>query len=244
MSIQTRKSFQDWSDMSDVPLIEQVQSALKAGLRPEAARVARDGAAGLGTAEMLELAGVLSDHAMYHTLVEGWRRRQGDGVLDPREHEPYATALNALALEHQQEQRTDDALKLIDRAIQLAPKLRYLRRNLASCLLSKGEFVGALAELDTLLSDDHGDIESLLLLGITRYHAGDPELAAEPLQQSFDAGLAEAGLWLVKSLVLAGRVEEARAVLQRLELKHPDRATAMLELERAEPGSPIHRLDT
>jgi tetratricopeptide (TPR) repeat protein len=228
--------------MAEPDILEQVRRAIDAGMRPQAARLAREAAPELEPARMLELGSLLSDHAMFKAQIDCFRRRRDAQTLTAREHEPFATALNALAMTEQDEGRTDTAMTLLDEAMHLAPNLRYLRRNVASCLLAKGEFEGALGELDTLLSADPDDFDSLLLLGITRYQSSDPELAAAPLQQAFNAGLAEAGLWLTKALALSGKHEEARDALKRLKQEHPDRAQAMLELEQNEPGSPIQTL--
>lgn len=172
---------------------------------------------------------------MLAPLADTWRRR---GVRDERERGPFATALNSLATEALREGRSDDAFGLLDEALDVA-ELPYIRRNLASALLQKGEFESALAELDRLLSADPDDPQSLLLLGIARYQAGDAELAIEPLAAAEGA---DALLWLLKAECMARREADATATLRRLLEFHPDRAAPMLALELSEPGSPLQAL--
>jgi tetratricopeptide (TPR) repeat protein len=222
-----------------MPTADDIRKAIDAGQRPHAIRLAREAAAVAAPDEWLELAGVLSEHAMLSPLVDAWRKRRGARGLHDREKEPFATALNAAALEHLREGRPDDALRYLDEALDIAP-LSYIRRNLASALLQKGEFENALAELDELLSADPRNPQSLLLLGIARYQTGDPELAVEPLEAA--AETADGALWLLKALCLLQRMDEATATLKQLADQHPDRAPAMIAVELAEPGSPLQAL--
>jgi tetratricopeptide (TPR) repeat protein len=216
--------------------LDDIRRAIDANLRPQAVRLARKLAATAATTEMLELASLLSEHAMHAPLADIWRRR---GARDARESGPFATTLNALAMEALREGRSDEAFNLLHEALEQAD-LAFIRRNLASALLQKGEFESALAELDRLLSTEPDDPQSLLLLGIARYQAGDPELAIEPLSRAEGA---DALLWLLKAQGVSGRLIEANDTLRRLRDGHPDRAEAMLEIERNEPGSPLHLLD-
>jgi tetratricopeptide (TPR) repeat protein len=217
----------------------EIRKAINAGHRPHAVRLARAAAENSDADAWLGVSDVMAEHAMFAPLVEAWRRRRGIRGLEERENAPLANALNALALEHVREGRMDDALRLFDEALAIAP-LGYVRRNLASALLQKGEFEVALAELDVLLTAEPGNPDSLLLLGIARYQSGDPELAIEPLQSAGES--ADALLWLVKAQCLLGRRSDALATLNRLRETHRDRAAAMLAVELEEPGSPLHAL--
>lgn len=215
--------------------IDDIRRAIVAGLRPRAVQLARKSAEAASTAEMLDLANLLSEHAMHAPLADIWRKR---GVRDDRERGPFATTLNALATEALREGRGDDAFGLLEEALDVA-ELPFIRRNLASALLQKGEFESTLAELDRLLSADPDDPQSLLLLGIARYQSGDPELAIEPLSAAQGA---DALLWLLKAQCMAGRKADAADGLRRLLDEHPDRSAPMLTLELAEPGSPLQVL--
>ncbi len=222
-----------------MPNADDIRKAIDAGQRPHAIRLAREAADAADVDDWLAVAGVLSEHAMLSPLVDAWRRRRGVVGLNEREKAPFATALNAAALEHLREGRADDALRYLDEALDIEP-LAYIRRNLASALLQKGEFENALAKLDELLSADPRNPQSLLLLGIARYQSGDPELAVEPLEAASDT--ADGALWLLKAQCLLNRMPEAVATLKRLADEHPDRAPAMIAVELAEPGSPLQAL--
>ena len=218
-----------------MPTPDEIRSAIDAGQRPHAVRLVRDAATTADEDEWLKIADVLVQHGMFAPLVDAWRRRKSS----EREAAPLANALNAVALAHLEEGRTDDAIRHFDEAIALAPALRYVRRNLASALLQTGEFEGALTCLHDLLREDASDPETLLLLGVTHYQAGDPQLAIEPLSQAGTG--ADALLWLLKAQVTT-EAAGALDTLQRLVSQHPDRAPAMLASELHEPGSPLHTL--
>ncbi|MBX3461370.1 MAG: tetratricopeptide repeat protein [Planctomycetes bacterium] len=217
---------------------DDIRAAMQAGERAHARRLAKEATNAASPEEWMEIAAVLTEHGMIAPLVDLWRKRRDVLGLERIEQAPFATALNTHALEHMREGRADDALKLLDEALEQAD-MSYIRRNIASALLARGEFATALADIDSLLTIDPRDPEALLLLGIARYQSGDPELAVEPLEAAGDS--ADALLWLLKTLCLLQR-DEARAVHARLLELHPDRAAAMLELEMAEPGSPLHWL--
>lgn len=217
---------------------DDIRAALAAGERAHARRLAKEVAANADPDVWLAIAGILAEHGMIAPLVDLWRKRRDVLGLARLEHAPFATALNTHALEHMRENRADEALKLLDEALEQAD-MPFIRRNIASTLLAKGEFATALADIDSLLTIDPNDPDSLLLLGIARYQSGDPELAIEPLEAAGDS--ADAMLWLIKALCLLQR-DEAHAAHARLLELHPDRAQAMLELELDEPGSPLHWL--
>jgi tetratricopeptide (TPR) repeat protein len=228
--------------MTDEPTIDQVRADLEAGEGPHAVRLARKLAQGCDVDTMLELSGLFVDHALYAPAVDLWRRCRKHRELDPRELPAFANALNGLAEEHLSERRETEAMELMTEAIGLAPRLDYIRRNIASMLVHKGDYDAAFTELDTLLTRSPNDPQANLLLGIARYQSGDPELAFDPLQRAFRAGFPDAGLWLLKAQALSGRQDEASRTLARLAEDHPDRARTMLELELDEPGSPLQSL--
>ncbi|MBZ0136877.1 MAG: tetratricopeptide repeat protein [Planctomycetes bacterium] len=228
--------------MSDKPTIEQIRADLKAGESTHAVRLARQLTATCDIDTMLELSGAFADHAIYAPLVDLWRRCAKQRDLDARELPSFANALNGLANEHLSERRETEAMEMLSEAIELAPRLDYIRRNIASLLVHKGDFDAAFIELDTLLANSPNDPQANLLLGVARYQSGDPELAIDPLKLAFRAGFPDAGLWLLKAQCLAGRREEADLTLERLGTDHPDRARTMLELELDEPGSPLQSI--
>lgn len=217
---------------------DDIRAALAAGERAHARRMAKDCANACAADDWLAIAAALTEHGMIAPLVDLWRKRRDVLGLARTEQAPFAAALNTHALEHMREGRADDALKLLDEALEEAD-MPFIRRNIASTLLAKGEFATALADIDSLLTIDPNDPDSLLLLGIARYQSGDPELAVEPLVAAGDS--ADAMLWLLKALCLLQR-PEAGSVHKRLLELHPERAQAMLELELSEPGSPLHWL--
>jgi Flp pilus assembly protein TadD len=133
-------------------------------------------------------------------------------------------------------------MELLTEAISIAPRLDYIRRNIASMLVHKGDYEAALIELDTLLTRSPNDPQANLLLGVARYQAGDPALAMAPLTLAFRAGFPDAGMWLLKALCILGKFDEAERSLERLAEDHPERATTLLELELNEPGSPVQHL--
>lgn len=228
----------------DFPALQPVRKAYEAGFVAEAARLARDLAPTLDTPEMLALAELMHEQLAFAGLVEAWRKRRTITGLDDRELQPWANALNALAVEHVRERRADEALPLFALALESAPELRYVRRNLASCLLEKGEFLQAMIELDYLLASDPGDTDTLLLSGIAHYQVGDPQAALEPLQKAADAGSPEAALQLLKAQCLLDQTVAAAATLAELRAQYPERAEAMIAAELSEPGSPLHRLQS
>lgn len=223
-----------------MPTPDDIRAAFDAGERGHARRLAKELASTVAADVWLAVAEILNERGMTAPLVDLWRKRRDMLGLGAGERGPFATTLNSFAMEHMREGRADEALKLLDEALEEhdAP---YIRRNIASALLHKGEFVTALAEIDSVLTIEPNDPDSLLLLGIARYQSGDPELAVEPLEAAGDS--ADALLWLLKTLCLLQRLDAARAVLTRLKLEHADRADAMLEIELQEPGSPLHALD-
>jgi len=228
--------------MNDKPTVEQIRADLEAGESPHAVRLARQLAANCDVQTMLELSGAFADHAIYAPLVDLWRRCAKKRDLDERELPSFANALNGLANEHLSERRETEAMELMSEAIELAPRLDYIRRNIASMLVHKGDFDAAFIELDVLLANSPSDPQANLLLGVARYQSGDPEIALEPLQLAFRAGFPDAGMWLLKAQCLAGRNQDAERTLARLAEDHPDRARTMLELELNEPGSPLQSL--
>ncbi|MCC7510607.1 MAG: hypothetical protein IT464_14690 [Planctomycetes bacterium] len=223
-----------------MPTPDDIRAAFDAGERSHARRLAKELASGAAAHDWLAVAEILNEHGMTAPLVDLWRKRRDLVGLGSSERGSFATTLNSFAMEHMREGRADEALKLLDEALEEhdAP---FIRRNIASALLHKGEFVTALAEIDAVLSLEPHDPASLLLMGIARYQSGDPELAVEPLEAAGDS--ADALLWLLKTLCLLRRLDAAREVLSRLKLEHADRAEAMLEVELQEPGSPLHVLN-
>jgi tetratricopeptide (TPR) repeat protein len=228
--------------MADTPTVEQIRADLEAGEGPHAVRLARKLAEGGDVDTMLELSAAFSDHAVFAPLVDIWRRRIAKQPLDEREHAAFANALNGLASEHLSERRETEAMELLTEAISIAPRLDYIRRNIASMLVHKGDYDTALIELDTLLTRSPNDPQANLLLGVARYQAGDPALAMAPLTLAFRAGFPDAGMWLLKALCILGKFDEAERSLERLAEDHPERATTLLELELNEPGSPVQHL--
>ncbi|MCA8911802.1 MAG: tetratricopeptide repeat protein [Planctomycetes bacterium] len=228
--------------MTDQPTVEQIRADLAAGEGPHAVRLARKLAESCDVDTMLELSSAFAEHAVYAPLVDIWRRRIDKHPLHEREHAAFANALNGLAEEHLAERRETEAMELLSEAIDVAPRLDYIRRNIASMLVHKGDYDQAFIELDTLLTKSPNDPQANLLLGIARYQSGDPALAVDPLRLAFRAGFPDAGMWLLKSLCLEGRHEDAGKALERLIEDHADRAATLLELELNEPGSPIQSL--
>lgn len=220
------------------PTLEAIRAAIAAGFGPRAVMAARELCRSCDTDTMLQLAALLSEHGMHPPLAGMWRNR----TRDRRESQPYANALNSLANTMIEQGRFDDAMRVLQEAIEEAPELRYLRRNLASLLLEKEEYENALEACERLLAEETTDAETAELLGIIRYSVGDPMLAIEPLRLAFDAGRAGAGLWLLKAFTLTGKDGEAAEVLHRLDAEHHDRGAALLQLELEEPGSPLHTL--
>ena len=228
--------------MADQPTIKQIRGALAAGESLHAVRLARQLGMTCDVETMLELSGAFIDHAVFAPLVDVWRRRLTEKPLDEREHASFANALNGLANEHLRERRDKEAMELLTEAIGIAPRLDYIRRNIASMLVHQGDFDAALIELDTLLAKSPNDPQANLLLGAARYQSGDPALALEPLTLAFHAGFPDAGLWLLKAQCIERQDRQAERTLERLIEDHPDRAGTMLELEMNEPGSPIQKL--
>lgn len=220
------------------PSLDAIRAAIAAGFGPRAVMAARELCRTCDTDTMLELAALLTEHNMQPPLAGMWRNR----MRDRREAQPYANALNALANTMIEQGRFDDAMRVLQEAIEEAPELRYLRRNLASLLLEKEEYENALEACERLMAEDPTDAETAELLGVIRYSVGDPMLAMEPLRKAFEAGRASAGLWLLKACTLTGDDGGAAEVLRRMDAEHHDRASALLQVELAEPGSPLHAL--
>ncbi|MHC4839815.1 MAG: tetratricopeptide repeat protein [Planctomycetota bacterium] len=225
--------------MSDVTKISE---AFQAGERPHAIRLSRKLVLDCDSATMTELSEVLINQGAFSAAVDIWDRRRNSGVIDLRENPAFVVALNHLALEHADENRCDEAIRLLDRALEIEAQDIRSRRNLASVLLLTGDFEVALAELDEVLSADPADPESNELLGIARYQSGDPALASEPLQLAAAGGSANASLWLAKALCLEDKLDSAAETLQGLLNASPDRAPHMIQAELSEPGSPLNRL--
>ncbi|MCB9895027.1 MAG: tetratricopeptide repeat protein [Planctomycetes bacterium] len=228
--------------MSEEPTVEQIRADLEAGEGPHAVRLARKLAEGCDIDTMLDLSAAFAEHATFGPLVDIWRRRIAKRPLHEREHAAFANALNGLANEHLTERREKEAMELLAEAIDIAPRLDYIRRNIASMLVHKGDFDAALTELDILLTKSPHDPQANLLLGVARYQSGDPALALEPLTQSFHAGFPDAGLWLLKAQCVEGHDSDVERTLERLIADHPERAATMIELELNEPGSPLQKL--
>jgi tetratricopeptide (TPR) repeat protein len=220
------------------PTLADVRAAIEAGFGPRAVMMAREICRSCDTTTMLELAALLTEHNMQPPLAGMWRNR----TRDRREAQPYANALNALAATMIEQGRLEDAVRVLHEAIDEAPEVPYLRRNLASLLLEKEEYENALETCERLMAEDANDTETAELLGMIRYSTGDAMLALEPLQQAFDSGRASAGLWLLKAFTMTGDDGAAAEVLRRMHAEHRDRASALLRLELEEPGSPLHML--
>jgi tetratricopeptide (TPR) repeat protein len=228
--------------MNDEATVQKIRADLEAGEGPHAVRMARKLAEGCDVDTMLELSAAFTDFATFGPLVDIWRRRVAKQPLHKREHAAFANALNGLANEHLTERREKEAMQLLTEAIGIAPRLDYIRRNIASMLVHQGDFDAALIELDTLLAKSPHDPQANLLLGVARYQSGDPALAIEPLTQSFHAGFPDAGLWLLKAQCIEARNAEVERTLERLLADHPERAATMIELELNEPGSPLQKI--
>lgn len=220
------------------PTLQAVQGAIAAGMGPRGVMIARAFSKFCDSAEMLQLAALLSEHGMIAPLAGMWRNRQ----REPEEATPYAEALNGLANMMAQQGRLDDALRVLREAGSEAPQLAHIQRNIASILLERGEYEGALAICGRLLDANPQDFETAELTGMIQYNTGDPELAVENLQLAFESGRVQAGMWLLKACVLANRDGDAAQTLRRLDAEHHDRASVMLQLELQEPGSPLHTL--
>lgn len=220
------------------PTLDTIRAAIEAGFGPRAVMLARELCRSCDTETMLQLGALLTEHNMQPPLAGMWRNR----TRDRREAQPYANALNGLSATMIQQGRLDDAMRVLQEAIEEAPELRYLRRNYASLLLEKEEYENALEACERLMAEDAQDAETAELLGVIRYSVGDPQMALEPLQLAFDAGRAGAGLWLLKAFTLTGDDGGAAEVLRRLHAEHRDRGGALLQLELEEPGSPLHAL--
>ena len=227
--------------MPDSPTVDEVRKALEAGEGTHAVRLARKLTGACGVDTMLELSAAFADRAVYAPLVDLWRRCLKTRGLDEREHAAFANALNGLAEEHLSERREKEAMELLSEAIEIAPRLDYIRRNIASMLVHQGNFEMALIELDTLLTKSPNDPQANLLLGVARYQSSDAALALDPLTLSFRAGFPDAGMWLLKAQCLLGSNDSERT-LERLIGDHPERAATLIELELNEPGSPVQSL--
>ena len=225
--------------MTDKPTVEQIRADIEAGEGPHAVRLARQLAEACDVDTMLELSSAFADHAVFAPLVDIWRRHIAKCGLDERENAAFANALNGLAEEHLAERRETEAMGLLTEAIGIAPRLDYIRRNIASMLVHQGDYDAAFVELDTLLTKSPNDPQANLLLGIARYQSGDPALAVEPLEVANKAGSADAGMWLLKALCIDGVSDQSVGALQHLIESHPERAATLIELELEEPGSPL-----
>lgn len=228
--------------MGDTTTPAQIRAALDAGEGPHAVRLAREFVLICEVDAMLDVSSAFADHASFGPLVDLWRRRLKDRQPDDREPPAFANALNGMASEHLSERRETEAMALLHEALELAPQLDYIRRNVASMLVHQGDYEAALLELDTLLTNSPTDPQARLLMGVARYQSGDPAMAVEHLELAFDAGFPDAGLWLAKALALLDKLDAARAALAQIHAAHPDRAASMIELELSEPGSPLQRL--
>jgi len=103
--------------------------------------------------------------------------------LDPN----HVGALNALAVIHAQSDRSDEALRLFNRALQLSPMTAYLHNNMGYALMRAGRMDEAGARLRAAQALDPGNqrtAENIALLEkeISRSNLLEVRLASEPVK--------------------------------------------------------------
>lgn len=223
--------------------VAAVIRALDAQQMPHARQLARECAEHCDSATMLQLSEAFAERGLVAPLADLWQFRERKRGMAQLEAQPYADALNAMAVEHMRESRFELARPLLHAAREAAPEDTAVLQNLASAALALGEFQTALDTVGEALTRNDADPALRELRGRILYQSGDAELSVEDLAFAFDAGRASAGLWLIKALCLDARIDEAIEDIEKLLADHPERGLAMLQLELSEPGSPLHVLD-
>ncbi|MCC6572198.1 MAG: tetratricopeptide repeat protein [Planctomycetes bacterium] len=222
--------------------INPIESALDSGFATEARSLARDLAARCNAATMARLAEAYNTRGKICPLTDLWLHRERKRGLDASEAEPFADTLNTCAVDHMRNGRMPEARTLLHTAREVAPKLVYVRRNLASAALEMGEFAAAMDELDRALTMFPDEPSLLEMRGRVLYQSGDVEISTEFFQRAFDGGSADAGLWLIKAQCVDARIDEAIEDIEALLKRHPERGLALLQAELENEHTPLHIL--
>ncbi len=219
--------------------ITPIENALDAGFTAQARSGARELAVRCDAPTMLRLAEVYQSRGKLCPLADIWQHRLRARGLEAAETEPFADLLNSCAVDHMRNGRLMEARELLIAAKEAAPGMVWVRRNLASVALEMGEFAGALNEVDGALTIKPDDPALLEMRGRVMYQSGDVELSTEYFQLAFDAGRADAGLWLVKALCVDARIDEAIEDIEALLQRHPERGRALLQFELSQEHTPL-----
>jgi tetratricopeptide (TPR) repeat protein len=222
--------------------VSAVYRALDSGFGAHALALVREIAGRADSATASSLSDTLLERGLLAQAEALWRERAKTEAFEPADEPALARAAWAIASDHLREHRAAEAVSVLRFALGEVPRNRGLRVNLASALLELEEYGPALEVIDALMSEDDSEPVVNELRGRALYQSGDEELSVPFLQRAFDGGRVVAGLWFVKALCADARIDEAIEEIESMLERFPDRASALLELELREPGSPLQVL--
>lgn len=127
--------------------------------------------------------------------------------------------------------RTEEAKTAYRRALELCPELRNALERLAAISIRDGDWDTAIAQYETLVDREPGDLDALLTLGNLYLQAERPADAIDQYQQAlFIEPQSEDTLADAELLSDEGRLGEAILTLERLVRKYPGIAPFHVQL--------------
>jgi len=141
----------------------------------------------------------------------------------------HADALHQLGIVLYQTGRLDDGLQMIDRALLCAPELGRIHNSRAAVLVELGRNEDALAAYDTVLALDPTSAATHFSRGNVLNALFRWEDAAASFEQAehYDSDFVEAQINRALDLYWLRRLDEARALYDRVLLRHPRNADAL-----------------
>jgi Tfp pilus assembly protein PilF len=154
------------------------------------------------------------------------QKKQGD-------YDPKAVALNKKAMELMNQSNDDSALILFDEAIKADDSYYLPHTNKVGIFISRGRYGSALAESEKAINKNPDYAEGYTITGMLTEKQGDPIKAIEYYNKSIELfdkkisdpknkeRLTQLRLSRAVSLILAGKVEEAKIELAKLQKENP-----------------------
>jgi superkiller protein 3 len=160
------------------------------------------------------------DHARSGDLKSAETQLRLAAGLAPNDAEILAALGGVLGLE----QKLDEAVTYLARALQLSPRDLVVRRNLATNQWQRGRLQEAKRNLQQVLETDSGDQQAVLLLGIVSENLADYSTALKLLESvpALVRARPISGAAMASSYYHTGRPEKARRVLDEISSAPPE----------------------
>lgn len=133
----------------------------------------------------------------------------------------------------------DRAVKHFESALEISPENHYANTALGVILLERGNLDAAIAHFEAALLRPHAPVESRQRLAAAYYAAQNYEEAERVYRAQLDdpnidrERLDESFFWLLRTLELAGKMDEHGKVLVQYQTRMPDSGRAEFEAARA-----------